>query len=352
MRAIWKGSVSLGLVGIAVKLYSATEEKDIRFHQVHAADGGRISMRRVCSVDGEEVPYAEVAKGIEADDGAVVVLTDEDLAEVPVATAKTITVLEFVPAEQVDPVLFAKAYYLAPDGAAAVKPYLLLRESLRDSDRVGIVKIALRQREHLAALRVRDDVLVVSMMLWPDEVREPDFDLLGKGATLRPQERKMAASLVETMAGDFQPDEQTDDYRAALLELVEAKLHGGEVARAAPERPTKAADLLAVLTASVEQAQGRTVRTSAGEAPGRRAPAKATAGKKAAPAAKKAAAKKAPARKAPAKAAPVKKAAVKKAAVKKAAATRSAAGKTAGATAKAASKKAAPAKKAPRKKAA
>jgi len=260
MRAIWKGSVSLGLVGIAVKLYSATEEKDIRFHQVHAADGGRISMRRVCSVDGEEVPYAEVAKGIEADDGAVVVLTDEDLAEVPVATAKTITVLEFVPAEQVDPVLFAKAYYLAPDGAAAVKPYLLLRESLRDSDRVGIVKIALRQREHLAALRVRDDVLVVSMMLWPDEVREPDFDFLGKGATLRPQERKMAASLVETMAGDFQPDEQTDDYRAALLELVEAKLHGGEVARAALERPTKAADLLAVLTASVEQAQGRTVR--------------------------------------------------------------------------------------------
>ncbi len=284
MRAIWKGSVSLGLVGVPVKLYSATEEKDIRFHQVHVADGGRVQMKRVCSVEGKEVPYAEIGKGIDATgQGDLVILTDEDLAEVPVPTAKAITVLQFVPAEQVDPIMFQKAYFLAPDGVPAQKPYLLLREALLKSGRVGIVKVALRQREHLATLRVRDDTLMVSMMLWPDEIREPAFEFLDKKTTMRPQEKAMAATLVETMAGDFDPQEHTDNYREAVIELVEAKLAGGPLPTPQVEKPTKATDLLSVLTASVEAAK----KAPAKKAPGKKAPAP-----KAAPAAKKAPAKK------------------------------------------------------------
>lgn len=315
MRAIWKGSISVGLVGVPVKLYTATEEKNLRFHQVHAADGGRIQMRRVCSADGKEVPYAEIGKGIEVD-GDMVILTDEDFEDVPVPTAKTVTVLEFVPAEQVDPILFDKAYYVAPDGTAALKPYLLIKEALSRADRVGIAKIALRQREHLAAVRVRDDVIVLSMMLWPDEVRAPDFDFLEKEAKIRPQERQMAQALVESMAGNFDPSEHTDEYRAAVQELVEAKL-AGETVKVAAEKPTKAADLLAALTASVEAAQQ-----------GKRRPAKKTA------AAKKTAPKSAPAKQiAPAK--------------KTTTAKKVTTAKKAGAA-----KKAAPAKKTTRKKAA
>ncbi|MEV0273082.1 Ku protein [Hamadaea sp. NPDC050747] len=322
MRAIWKGSISLGLVGVPVKLYTATEEKNLRFHQVHAADGGRIQMKRICSADGEEVPYAEIGKGIELD-GEMVILTDEDLDEVPVPTAKTVNVLEFVPSEQVDPILFDKAYYVAPDGAAALKPYLLIKEALGRADRVGIAKIALRQKEHLAALRVRDDVIVLSMMLWPDEVREPDFDLEGKDAKIRPQERQMALALVESMAGDFDPTEHTDEYREAVQALVEAKLNG-ETLEVPAEKPTKSADLLAVLTASVEAAR------EGGRRPAKKAPA---AAKKAAPASKSTA-KKAPA---------------KKAATSKAAASKKTAAKSA---TKSAAKKDAPAKKTTRKKAA
>jgi DNA end-binding protein Ku len=314
MRAIWKGSISLGLVGVPVKLYSATEERDIRFHQVHAADGGRVQMKRVCTVEGVEVPYSEIGKGIDpTGQGDLVILTDEDLSEVPVPTAKAINVLQFVPAEQVDPIMFQKAYYLAPDGVPAQKPYLLLREALIQSGRVGIVKIALRQREHLATLRVRDDILTLSMMLWPDEIREPEFEFLGKKTTLRPQETAMAATLVETMAGDFDPAEHTDNYREAVIELVEAKLTGAPLPTPEIEKPTKATDLLAVLTASVEAA-----RT------GRKPPAKKAAAK---------APKTGPAKQAPAKKAATKKAATKKAGEKEAAK-------------KAPAKKAAPRKKA------
>lgn len=312
MRAIWKGSISLGLVGIGVKLYSATEEKDIKFNQVHAADGGRIEMHRICAADDEEVPYAEIVKGFDLGHGNMVILTDEDLADVPVPTARAITVLEFVPTEQVDPTLYAKAYYLAPDGDAAVKPYLLLLRSLERAGRVGIVKIAIRQRERLAAMRVRDDVILLNMMLWPDEVREPTFSFLDKSVTLRPQEKKMADSLVESMAGEFHPEEFTDDYRAAVQELVQAKLEGHEVAHVKAEKPTKDADLLEVLTASVERLRESRGRAAA-PATGGRAAVK-TAAKKAATAKavpKKAVAKKATAAK---KTAPAKKATSRKAA--------------------------------------
>src|SRR4051812_21321691 len=200
MRAIWKGAVSFGLVSIAVRLYSATEEKDIRFHQVHRDDGGRIKYKRVCSVDGEEVSYDDIAKGYDLGGGEMVILTDDDFAELPLSTSRAIDVLEFVPAEQVDPILYSKAYYLEPDGVGT-KPYLLLRDALTHTDRVAIVKVALRQREQLATLRVRDGVLVLNTMLWPDEIRVADFAFLDEGLTVRPQELAMANSLIESMAG-------------------------------------------------------------------------------------------------------------------------------------------------------
>jgi DNA end-binding protein Ku len=267
MRAIWKGAVSFGLVSIAVKLYSATEEKDIRFHQVHRADGGRIKYKRTCSVCGEEVTYDDIAKGYDLGGGEMVILTDEDFADLPLSTSHAIDVLEFVPAEQVDPILYNKAYYLEPEGQAA-KPYILLREALSDADRVAVVKVALRQREQLATLRVRDNVLVLNTMLWPDEIRTPDFGFLDDDIEVRPAELAMAGSLIDSMAGEFNPDEFTDNYRAALQEVIDAKVEGREVVQPeeAEEAPAAAVDLMAALKASVERA-----KKARGEGPEQRA---------------------------------------------------------------------------------
>jgi len=263
MRAIWKGAVSFGLVSIAVRLYSATEEKDIRFHQVHRDDGGRIKYKRVCSIDGEEVSYDDIAKGYDLGGGEMVILTDDDFADLPLTTSRAIEVLEFVPAEQVDPILYNKAYFMEPEGAAT-KPYVLLRDALERTDRVAIVKVALRQREQLATLRVRDGVLVLNTMLWPDEVRQPDFEFLGDDIEARPAELAMAGSLIESMAADFNPEEYTDNYRAALQEVIDAKVAGREVVQPeeADEAPAAAVDLMAALRASVERA-----RAARGEEP-------------------------------------------------------------------------------------
>jgi DNA end-binding protein Ku len=300
MRAIWKGAVSFGLVSIAVRLYSATEEKDIRFHQVHREDGGRIRYKRVCSVDGEEVSYDDIAKGYDIGGGEMVILTDEDFADLPLSTSRSIEVLEFVPAEQVDPILYAKAYYLEPEGQAT-KPYLLLREALTDSDRVAIVKIALRQREQLATLRVREGVLVLNTMLWPDEVRSPEFGFLDEDVALRPPELAMAGSLIDSMAGEFHPEEYTDNYREALQEVIDAKVEGREVV--APEEPeaapAAAVDLMAALKASVERARAARGEGEAEEKPTRPTPISAAkSATKAAKAAGKSTAKKAAPKKA------------------------------------------------------
>jgi DNA end-binding protein Ku len=317
MRAIWKGAVSFGLVSIAVKLFSATEEKDIRFHQVHRTDGGRIKYQRTCSIDGEVVTYDDIAKGYDIGGGEMVILTDEDFADLPLSTSHAIDVLEFVPADQIDPILFAKAYYLEPEGQAA-KPYVLLRDALQDADRVAIVKIALRQREQLATLRVRDDVLVLNTMLWPDEVRSPEFGFLDDDIETRPAELAMAASLIDSMAGSFKPDEFTDNYRAALQEVIDAKVEGREIVQPEEqeEAPAAAVDLMAALKASVERA-----KKARGETPEKQAEAvaatpikKATAKKAPAAAAKKAApAKKTTASGTAKKTTPAKKAAKKSA---------------------------------------
>jgi DNA end-binding protein Ku len=320
MRAIWKGAVSFGLVNVPVRLFAATQEHDIRFHQVHRADGGRIRMKRICSVCGEEVSYDQLAKGYEAEDGRLVVLTDEDFEALPLATGHEIDVVEFVPTEQVDPVLYGRSYYLEPDQRAA-KPYALLREALETTERVAVVKVALRQRESLAVLRVRDRVIMLQTLLWPDEVRAADFPILNEDVELRPQELRMAASLVDSMATDFEPDEFEDEYQKALFDMVEAKLEG---AAPAPVQTTEAAttevvDLLSALQASVDRARasrGETGaasktadRTTTKKAPAAKAPAAKAPAKKAASAAKAPAAKKAPAKKSTAKKAPAKRSA-------------------------------------------
>lgn len=255
MRSIWKGAISFGLVTIPVKLYSATEQKDVAFHQVHREDGGRIRFKRVCSKDGEEIPYSDIAKGYELPGGEMVVLTDEDFANVPVSTSRRIDVLLFAPMEQVDPINFNKSYYLEPE-AQGTKPYVLLRDALESSGKVAIVKVALRQRESLATLRVREGVFVLETMLWPDEIRDADFTFLEEDVDLRPQELKMASSLIESMEGDFDPGEYKDAYREAVEEIIEAKVEGKEIVAQEPEEEAPAAsDLLSALRASVEAAK-------------------------------------------------------------------------------------------------
>ncbi|MFC4050548.1 Ku protein [Actinomadura syzygii] len=280
MRSIWKGSISFGLVTIPVKLYSATEQRDVSFHQVHREDGARIKYKRVCTADGEEVSYSEIAKGYELPSGEMVVLTDEDFAELPLSSSRRIDVLQFVEREEVDPIYFAKSYYLEPDAQGA-KPYVLLRDALESSGQVAIVKIALRQRESLATLRVRGGVFVLETMLWPDEVREADFPFLDEDIEVRKQELTMATSLIESMEGEFDPTEYKDAYREALQAVIDAKVEGREVARPAEEAAeAPAADLLSALRASVEAA-----KKSRGEKDGKAASGKDGAAKK--PAARK-----------------------------------------------------------------
>jgi DNA end-binding protein Ku len=261
MRAMWSGAVSFGLVSVPVKLYSATTNHDVRFHQVHATDGGRIKYRRVCTVDGEEVEYADIVKGYETDDGELITLTDEDLDSLPMAAGHEIDVIEFVPSDQIDPMLFEKSYYLEPEAKAA-KPYALLREALVQTDRMAVVRFALRQRESIAVLRVRGKVIVLQTMLWPDEIREPDFDILDADVELRPQEQTMAASLVESLGADFDPSQFHDDYRDAVEEMIERKRTTGEtrpapVATAPADESDSMTDLLSALQASVDAARSK-----------------------------------------------------------------------------------------------
>lgn len=255
MQTVWKGSISFGLVSIPVRLVAATEEQDIRFRQVHAADGGRIRYKRVCENGGHEVAYADIAKGYELPGGDMVVLSDEDLADLPVSSSRVVEVMAFVPFDEIDPTALSRAYYAEPSGDA--KPYVLLRDALENSGRVAIVKVAIRNRERLAVLRSRHGILIVQTMMWPDEVRVPDFGFLGDEPTLRPQEIQMAESFIDAMSGEFEPESYTDDYREALQQVIDAKVDGAEVTRAPEEEPDEGTvvDLMDALRRSVAEAK-------------------------------------------------------------------------------------------------
>jgi len=275
MRAIWKGSLSFGLVNVPVKLYSATEDHDLPLHQVHDADGGRIRYQRTCELDGKVVPYEHIAKAYDDGDRRVI-LTDDDFAALPEERSREIEVVEFVPSEQVDPIMYERSYYLSPD-SKSTKAYVLLRRTLEESDRTAIVQFALRQRTRLAALRVRDDVLVLQTLLWDDEVREARFPELDEAPRISAAELKMSKQLIESFESDFSPEKFTDDYQVQLRKLIDAKLEKGDAIDAEEtfgreeEAGGEVLDLMEALRRSVERQRGE---KSGGAKTAAKAPAK------------------------------------------------------------------------------
>ncbi|WP_432096403.1 Ku protein [Streptomyces sp. bgisy100] len=256
MRSIWKGSISFGLVNIPIKVFGATESHSVSFRQVHLADNGRIRYRKVCELDDEEVPNEEIVKAYEAPDGSTVPLTDEDLAALPLPTAKTIEILAFVPAESIDPLQLERSYYLGADGPAAAKPYVLLREALTSTRKVAVAKFALRGRETLGMLRVIDDALAIHTLLWPDEIRPPEGMVPETKVTVREAELDLADTLMDTL-GELEFEELHDEYREAVEALVAAKLEGTEP-EGTGERPEsgRVIDLMSALEKSVRVARG------------------------------------------------------------------------------------------------
>jgi DNA end-binding protein Ku len=284
---MWKGAISFGLVTIPVSVYPATEEKGLKFNQLHDEDGGRIRYKRVCEKDGEEVSFEHIVKGYEVEKDRYVVLTDEDFDAVPVESSRAIDIERFVDLDDIDPVMFKKSYYLIPEETGA-KAYALLREAMSEDGRVGIAKVSFREKEHLAALRFKDDAFVLETMYWPDELREADFGGVDVGGKVTDQEMAMARQLIESLAGAWEPEQFSDEYREGLLEIVEAKLHGQEIEVVAPEPTAKVVDLMEALKASVAAAKKQ-------EPAPKKTSAKKSAAKK--PAAKKPAAKKTTSRK-------------------------------------------------------
>ncbi|WP_030058398.1 MULTISPECIES: Ku protein [Streptomyces] len=258
MQTTWKGTISFGLVSIPVHLYSATQEHDVPLHQVHAKDGGRVRMKRYCEREEKEVPYAEIAKGYESPDGRTVTLSDEDLADLPLPSKKIIDVLAFVDEGEIDPLMFSKAYYVGVADKAAAKPYALLRDALTDSGQIAVTKIALRTRESPAVLRVHDNTLVLQTCIWPDEVRPAAGIAPEEDVTVRPQELKMARSLMDTLSEDFDLSQLHDDYQQALQQVITARLEGVEIPHEEEpgEAPDNVIDLMEALRSSLKQAKG------------------------------------------------------------------------------------------------
>ena len=251
--------MSFGLVNVPVRLYSATENHDLSFHQVRKSDGSRIRYKRVAQTDGEEVPYKEIAKAYQTEDGKSVILTDEDFESLPNRSSKEISVEKFVPIEQIDPILYDKAYYIEPDGMGA-KAYGLLREALRESERVAVVTVSVRTRMTMAVLRVIDEVIVLQTLLWPDEVRDSgQLNNLDEVSEPKDSEVAMARMLIDSMAGDFELEEHEDDYQIAVEALVKAKIEGGDVTESPDqgeeEESGEVVDLLAALQRSVDRAK-------------------------------------------------------------------------------------------------
>ncbi|WP_018544493.1 Ku protein [Streptomyces sp. LaPpAH-108] len=302
MRSIWNGAISFGLVSIPIKLVNATESHAVSFRQVHTEDNGRIRYRKVCELEDREVSQGEIGKAYEAPDGEMIPITEDDLSHLPLPTARTIDIVAFVPADRIDPLQMDAAYYLAAAGAAAAKPYTLLREALKRSNKVAVAKFALRGRERLGMLRVVGDVIVMHGLLWPDEVRVPEGVAPDVDVTVRDKELDLADALMDTL-GEVDLDDLHDEYREALEEVIAAKAAG----EAPPEAPApatggKVLDLMAALEKSVREA--RESRGAEGEEaedaedaevrtlPRGRSTPKETGGKKSTAAAKKAPAKK------------------------------------------------------------
>ena len=256
MRTLWKGAITFGLITIPVKLYSAVQEKGLKMNMLHGEDGGRIKFKRECSKCGKEVTWDDIVKGYEYSKEHYVTFTDEELEALEVDSIHAIDVVSFVPLEDIDPIYFNKTYYVAPE-PSGLKAYKLLAEALEAEGQVGIAKVALREKEHLATIRLKDGIFVLETMHWPDEIRPAEFDELDKKIDVRDAEVKMARQLVQQLSAEFDPTEFKDEYRAALEKLVEQKVAGEEVtvAAAPEEEPTKVVDLMEALRASVAEAK-------------------------------------------------------------------------------------------------
>lgn len=261
-RPLWKGAITFGLISIPVRLYSAVKEKSMKFHLLHEEDKGRIKYERKCSVCGKEVSWDDIIKGYEFSKDHYVTFTDDELDSIDMDSVKAIDVEAFVPLEQIDPIYFNKTYYVVPD-AAGLKAYRLLLDALEAEGQVGVAKVAFRDKEHLATIRLKDEVFVLETMHWPDEIQEPAFEELDKRVKIKDTEVKMARQLIQQLTDDFRPQEFKDVYRERLHDLAEKKIEGEEIAIAAEpeEEPTKVVDLMEALKASVAEAKKR--KTSA-----------------------------------------------------------------------------------------
>jgi DNA end-binding protein Ku len=269
MKTMWRGAISFGLVSIPVRVYTATEEKTLRFNQLHEKDHGRIRYKRVCAQDGEEVPFDEIVKGYEYEKDHYVVLSDEELDSVPVESSRAIDIEQFVDISEIDPVYFKKSYYLAPE-ETGVKAYTLLKEALREGGKVGIAKVSFRDKEHLAAIRLMDEVVVLDTMFWPDEIRAAEFEELDKDVKVRAQEVQMAESLIDNLTDEWDPARYRDEYREALLGIVEKKVAGEEIEIVEPPEETKVVDLMEALKQSVEATKKEAAPKSGRKAAGRK----------------------------------------------------------------------------------
>ena len=274
MRAIWTGSIAFGLVNVPVKVYSATESHDLRMHQVHNKDGGRIRYERHCEICGELVDYTNIDRAYDDGDNRVIV-TKDDFQALPADHSDDIDVLQFVPNDQIDPIMLEKAYFLEPTSKTP-KSYLLLRQTLEDTDKTAIVKITLRTRTRLAILRTCGKLLMIQTLRWDDEIREVDFKGVDSQAKISKKEREMSAQLVESYAEDFTPEEFSDDYQVELRKLIDTKLEAGEsvdLEEAFPkeeEQETEGdvVDLMEALRKSVDRA--RSTKQSGSKKSGKR----------------------------------------------------------------------------------
>ncbi len=274
MRAIWSGAITFGLVNVPVKLCSATEDHDLQLHQVHAADGGRIRYERTCEMCARAVPYDRINVAY-ADDQDTIVLTEQDLSEIPQERDRDISVVEFVPAEQIDSMLFERSYYVEPTGTS-VNAYVLLRRAIEKTERTAIVQFALRQKTRLGALRVRGDMLLLQTLLWPDEIRDAQFPALDRLVRISAKEMQLSAALVKSLSDDFEPERFRDEYREQLRKLIEAKRRQGDafdIEETFGERETGAEviDLVDALRQSVQRSRAARKRPASRKGTGREA---------------------------------------------------------------------------------
>jgi DNA end-binding protein Ku len=253
---MWNGAITFGLISIPVRLYTSVEEKSLKFHQLHATDNGRIRYKRVCSACGEEVAYDEIVKGYEFEKDRFVVFSEEELDRLPAVVIRAIDIVNFVPLSELDPIYFQRSYYVAPE-PTGLKAYRLLEQAMEVAGRVAVAKITLREKEHLATLRIREGVFVLETMYWPDEIRQPEFEVLATSVEIRSQELAMAGSLIELLADHFDPTQFVDTYRERLEEAARAKMEGLEIAVTPAGEPAQIMDLMEALRASVEATKAK-----------------------------------------------------------------------------------------------